>query len=273
MPVRTDYPEGSLSWADLATSDPAGAQSFYGALFGWSFQANPIEGGGEYISAAKDGHAVAGIFQKPPQMDDLPTCWNLYATVASADEAVDRVAAAGGQVYEPPFDVMEEGRTAVVGDPAGAALCLWQAKTGIGAELVGEPGSLVWAELITPDQPAAAAFYAAVVGWESQAQPDGPVGPTTMFSVGGTPIAAAVGPPDDQVPPCWMVSLGVEDCDAACEAVVANGGTVAAGPFDTPMSFTTDQTANTFTVTIRTAVVADPAGAVFKIAALTGRPG
>lgn len=259
MPVRTEYLEGSLSWADLATTDPAGAQSFYGALFGWSFASNPTDFGGVYISAAKDGHAVAGMFQKPPEMDHLPSCWNLYATVASVDDAVARAAAAGGQVYQEPFDVMEEGRTAVVGDPTGAALCLWQAKTGIGAELVGEPGSLVWAELITPDQSAAAAFYAAVVGWESQAQPAGPVGPTTMFSVGGAPVAAAGGPPDDQVPPCWMVSLGVEDCDAACETVSANGGAVAAGPFDTPVS--------------RVAVVTDPVGAVFKIAAFTGRPG
>lgn len=259
MPVRTEYPEGSLSWADLATSDPAGAQSFYGALFGWSFVSNPTDDGGVYVSAAKDGHAVAGMFQKPPEMDGLPSCWNLYATVASVDDAMGRVAAAGGQVYREPFDIMEEGRMAVVGDPAGAALCLWQAKAGFGAELVGEPGSLVGAELITPDQSAAAAFYAAVVGWESQAQPAGPVGPTTMFSVGGAPIATAGGPPDDQVPPCWMVSLGVEDCDAACETVSANGGAVAAGPFDTPVS--------------RVAVVTDPVGAVFKIAAFTGRPG
>lgn len=259
MPVRTEYPEGSLSWADLATSDPAGAKAFYEALFGWSYVSNPTDTGGKYISAAKDGHAVAGIFQKPPEMDGLPSCWNLYVTVSSVDDAIGRAAAAGGQVYREPFDVMAEGRMAVVGDPAGAAICLWQAAAGVGAELVGEPGSLVWGELITGDQSAAAAFYAAVAGWGSEAQPGGPAGPATMFTVGGAPVAGAVAPPDDQVPPCWMACLGVEDCDAACEAVSAAGGAVAAGPFDTPVS--------------RFAVVADPAGAVFKIVASGGRPG
>lgn len=259
MPVRTEYLEGSLSWADLATSDPAGAKAFYEALFGWSYVSNPTEYGGEYISAAKDGHAVAGMFQKPPEMDDLPTCWNLYVTVSSVDDAVGRATAAGGQVYQEPFDVMEEGRTAVVGDPSGAALCLWQSAANTQADLVGEPGSLVWGELITPDQSAAAAFYAAVAGWEAEAQPGGPAGPATMFTVGGAPVASAVVPPDDHVPPCWMVCLGVEDCDAACETVAAGGGAVAAGPFDTPMG--------------RSAVVVDPAGAVFKIVASGGRPG
>lgn len=259
MPARTEYLEGSLSWADLATSDPAGAKAFYESLFGWSYVSNPTEYGGEYISASKDDHAVAGMFQKPPEMDDLPTCWNLYVTVSSVDDAVGRATAAGGQVYQEPFDVMEEGRTAVVGDPSGAALCLWQSAANTQADLVGEPGSLVWGELITPDQPAAAAFYAAVAGWEAEAQPGGPAGPATMFTVGGAPVASAVAPPDDQVPPCWMVCLGVEDCDAACETVAAAGGAVTAGPFDTPMG--------------RSAVVVDPAGAVFKIVASGGRPG
>ncbi len=259
MPIRTEYPEGSLSWADLATDDPAGAQAFYGALFGWSFVSNPIDGGGEYIAAAKDGHAVAGIFQKPPQMDGLPSCWNLYATVSSVDDAVGRAAAAGGQVYQEPFDIPEAGRTAVVGDPTGAALCLWQAGAVVGAELAGEPGSLVWAELITGDQPAAAAFYAAVVGWESEVKPGGPFGPTTMFTVGGAPVATAVPPPDDQVPPCWMAYLGVEGYDTAAETVSASGGAMAAGPFETPMG--------------RVGVVIDPAGAAFNIVALGGRPG
>lgn len=259
MPVRTEYPEGSVSWADLATSDPTGAKAFYEALFGWSYVSNPTEYGGEYISASKDGHAVAGIFQWPPEMDSMPSCWNLYVTVSSVDDAVGRATAAGGQVYQEPFDVMEEGRTAVVGDPAGAAICLWQAAAGIGAELVGEPGSLVWAELITPDQPAAASFYAALAGWGAEAQPGSPAGPATMFTVGGAPVAGAVAPPDDHVSPCWMVCLGVEDCDAACETVTAAGGAVAAGPFDAP--------------TGRFAVVADPTGAVFKIVASGGRPG
>ena len=31
---------GALAWADIATTDAEAAQAFYGALFGWSFDAD-----------------------------------------------------------------------------------------------------------------------------------------------------------------------------------------------------------------------------------------
>ena len=50
-----------------------------------------------------------------------------------------------------PFDVMDVGRMAVIVDPAGAALCLWEPKRHIGASLVNTPGALTWNDLLTPD--------------------------------------------------------------------------------------------------------------------------
>lgn len=35
MPERTSYAEGTPSWVDLSTTDPAKAQAFYGELLGW----------------------------------------------------------------------------------------------------------------------------------------------------------------------------------------------------------------------------------------------
>ena len=62
---------------------------------------------------------------------------------------------------------------AVIADPTGAMLCMWQAKNNIGASLVNEHGTLSWEELMTADVPAAAAFYDKIFGWEGQRHADG----------------------------------------------------------------------------------------------------
>jgi hypothetical protein len=45
----------------------------------------------------------------------------------------------GGKVIAPPFDALEVGRMAVVSDPAGAIIGLWQSMGHVGAGLVN-PG-------------------------------------------------------------------------------------------------------------------------------------
>ena len=42
MPERTSYAPGTPSWVDLQTSDPAGAKTFYAALFGWDYDDQPV---------------------------------------------------------------------------------------------------------------------------------------------------------------------------------------------------------------------------------------
>jgi hypothetical protein len=37
---------GTLAWFEVATSDPDGAQKFYGELFNWSFAADPAAAAG-----------------------------------------------------------------------------------------------------------------------------------------------------------------------------------------------------------------------------------
>ena len=258
MPIRTSHPEVAPSWVDLATTDPSGARAFYGALFGWSFDINPIEGGGEYVMATKGGHSAAGIFQQPQDQIDvgLPPLWSVYVTVSDVDEVMGRVTPAGGRVYMQPFEVMTAGRMGVVGDPTGAGICLWQPRDSIGAELVGEPGAFFWAELHTSADAAASAadFYAAVLGWESTSASAGPLGPTSMFVAAGSPVASAVTVPADQGPPHWQVYFGVEDCHAACETVIAAGGAVVLDPIDTPPG--------------PIAVMTDPAGAAFSVVGL-----
>ena len=53
------------------------------------------------------------------------------------------------------MDVLDVGRMAVFTDPQGAVFSVWQAGTHPGAELVNEPGTWSWSELLTTDVEAA----------------------------------------------------------------------------------------------------------------------
>ncbi len=59
MTEVTRHEPGSFSWAELATSDPQAAKSFYTALFGWTIA--PTVSGNESVKSAAAG-VVRGSF-------------------------------------------------------------------------------------------------------------------------------------------------------------------------------------------------------------------
>jgi predicted enzyme related to lactoylglutathione lyase len=244
MSERTSYTAGTFSWAELATSDAAAAKGFYAGLFGWDYDERPIPGGGAYVMALRDGHHVAALFQTDQQQ---PPHWNNYVTVDSADAAATRAQELGATVVAPPFDVMDAGRMAVVQDPTGGVLSVWEAREHAGARLVNAPGAMTWNDLTTPDVDAAARFYAGWLGWRIEEIP-GAEGYRVIFngerSNGGMR-------PDPSMPPFWMPYFGIEDVEDGMDRVRELGGTVHAGPVPVPQG--------------RFAAVADPQGAAFAI--------
>jgi len=252
MPERKSYTPGTPNWVDLQTSDPAAAKEFYGALFGWSYEDNPVdEANGVFYTMAKlnglDVCGLAGLGEQAAQ--GVPPHWNSYVSVADIEATAGAVAAAGGTVIAPPFAVMDAGRMAVVADPTGALFELWQAKNHIGAGLVNEPGTFSWSELITPDVPSAAAFYKALLGWESETHGD-PM-PYTEFKLGGNSIAGAMNPPMPGIPTYWGIYFATADADATAARTTELGGSVMQPPMDIEPG--------------RFAVLTDPQGAVFNV--------
>ena len=152
MPKRTSYAQGTPNWVDLQTTDTAGAKAFYGQLFGWVYDDQPMPQGGAYSMALLGGESVAAIAPQSPELAaaSAPPMWNTYLAVDSVDDTAARVEAAGGQVAMAPFDVVDAGRMAFIIDPSGAAVALWQASQHIGATLVNEPGTVTWNELSPP---------------------------------------------------------------------------------------------------------------------------
>jgi predicted enzyme related to lactoylglutathione lyase len=150
------YDDGVPSWVDLGSTDLAKSREFYSGLFGWDCPEGPPEAGGYSVCTLR-GKTVAGL---GPQMNpDFPPMWLTYVNVDSADDAVAKVSANGGTVFMPPMDVMDAGRMAIFADPLGAVIGIWQPGAHLGAQLVNEPGTYCWSELITTDLDASKAFY------------------------------------------------------------------------------------------------------------------
>ncbi|MGY1609161.1 MULTISPECIES: VOC family protein [unclassified Geodermatophilus] len=111
---------GSLAWNDAAVDDPAAAQAFYSAVFGFRF--DELEGMGGYATFATDERPLGGLGGVTP---GAPKGWTTCFSVASTDETVAAVEAAGGKVTMAAQDT-EFGRFAVVTDPWGAAFSVMQ---------------------------------------------------------------------------------------------------------------------------------------------------
>ncbi len=112
MPDRDSYTPGTPSWIDVQTSDQEAAKRFYGGLFGWTYDDQPMPQGPVYSMGTIRGRHVAAIAPLPPQQG-IPPHWNTYVTVSDVDATTARVPDAGGTVVMPGFDVMDAGRMAV----------------------------------------------------------------------------------------------------------------------------------------------------------------
>ena len=143
MAERTKYAPGTFSWTDLTTTDQAGRKRFTASC-----------SAGTPTTTGRRGHGLLDdADRRQGGRGDLPAdaaaarrrCaarWNSYVTVESADESADRAGKLGATVIAPPFDVMDVGRMAVIQDPQGAVLQVWEPKLHIGASLVNAPGAL-----------------------------------------------------------------------------------------------------------------------------------
>jgi predicted enzyme related to lactoylglutathione lyase len=153
-----------------------------------------------------------------------------------------------------PFDVMDVGRMAVLSDPTGAFVALWEPRSHVGAGLVNDPGALCWNELSTNDLVRAKRFYSDLLGWRLQDQTD-PMPYTTIYV--GEKMNGGMRPLGDEerqqgVPPNWMPYFSTGDIDRSAAQVDELGGRIMVGP----MPIMNDS---------QIAVAQDPTGAVFAL--------
>jgi predicted enzyme related to lactoylglutathione lyase len=255
MPARQEQ-VGTPCWIDLMSSDTQRAIAFYTELVGWTAAVSDDPQYGGYTILSKDDSVVAGIGQAP---DDAPFAdvWTTYLETDDADKTTASAAEAGAQVMMPVMKVGDQGSMAVLADPGGAAIGVWQPDQHRGFGRVGEAGTPVWHELMSRNYDAALAFYPQVFGWTMTPLEDSGDFRYSTASLGGDPFAgvmdaAALLP--DGVPSFWQFYIGVDDVDAAVAKVQELGGSLLREPQDTPYG--------------RMAGVADPLGAMFQLNSL-----
>lgn len=233
MAQMKGYTTGMFSWADLATTDLASARRFYGELFGWNYHDIPMGNGAVYAMARKGDADAAALSQMDAQMQkQMPPHWNAYIWVKDVDAMAKKAESLGGKVVAGPFDVFEAGRMAVVQDPTGAMVSLWQERQHKGAAIMNEPGAICWVELMTSDTKKAEAFYTQLLGWTAQTRDMGTLLYTT-FSVGGKPTGGMM-QAQPGTPPNWMVDFAVADCDASSKKAEQLGAKTHVPPSDIP---------------------------------------
>jgi predicted enzyme related to lactoylglutathione lyase len=250
-----DHAPGTPSWVELSSPDIDASTAFYGALLGWEATApGPAEETGGYRLFQQAGQNVAGLMGH--MQEGQPTVWSTYVSVDDADATVERAKAAGGTVLVEPMEVMDLGRMAFVTDPAGAAIGIWRPRAFAGADLVNEPNSLCWNEVLTRDAEAGKAFYPAVFGWTAgRPQFEGAPESYVVWELDGSPVGGMMTLNDDffgpDVPSYWGVCFAVADCGVTVDAARELGATVTFGPMDMPIG--------------RFANIIDPQGASFSI--------
>ncbi|MDH4116033.1 MAG: VOC family protein [Acidimicrobiia bacterium] len=127
--------------------------------------------------------------------------------------------------------------------------------------LASRVGFVDWVDLGTPDIAGALHFYREVLGW-GYSQVDAPVATyytatTDDGAVAGLrELGSGVAP---ETPAAWMIYVRVESVDDAAARAVLSGGAVVAGPVDVGSG-------------ARSAVLADPADAVFSVISGQGLP-
>ena len=252
MPEVDAYAPGTPMWIDLGSSDPDAAAEFYGKLFGWTRFVVPDPNAGGYGMFQLNGKQVAGV--GPLQAENQPPAWTTYVATEDAAATTEKVKQAGGSVLMGPMEVMDAGSMAILADPTGAVLGLWQAKEQKGAEVVNEPGAFSWSELNTRNLEATKSFYENVFGWKPHTH-EGEM-PYTEWQLDGRSIAGGLDMNNvpmipAEVPPHWLTYFTVEDCDATVATAREAVGNVNAEPMDIDQG--------------RFAVLSDPQGAVFAV--------
>lgn len=176
MPIFTSHAAGSPSWVDLMSPDVDASVQFYSAVFGWTATDQLDEGNRIHVMFTLDDKAVVGLGGQAQGMEGVPAPWNTYVSVDDVEAAVAKATAAGGPAVAPPMQVMEAGHMAIIADPTGAVISMWQAGEHIGAEICNESNTLSWHELMTRNVDSAKEFCTEVFGWDIAAQDISPGG-------------------------------------------------------------------------------------------------
>jgi len=241
---------GEPCWIELFTPDSDAAAAFYGPLFGWTAGEASEEFGG-YRMFFHGETPVAGLMVNDGSMGG-PSTWTVYLESDDAAATVAKARAAGSEVYA-EMQVGDLGHMAVLSDPAGAVVGVWQPLEFGGTGVRAQVGAPAWFETLSQDYDASVRFYTDVFDWDAHTMSDTAdfryttLGKDEDARAG---IMDATGFLGDQ-PSRWQFYVQVADTDATVEQALAAGATLVQPVDDSPYG--------------RLALLRDPAGVQFSV--------
>ena len=109
---------------ELATTDVDKAKSFYRSLFDWKLNDMDM-GGGMTYTLIEVGEGTGGGMMKHP-MPGAPSSWLAYVNVDDIAAAAATAKSLGATIFREVTEVPNAGSFAIIVDPTGAMLGLWQ---------------------------------------------------------------------------------------------------------------------------------------------------
>lgn len=114
---------GEFCWEQLNTSDTAASKAFYAEVIGW--QVRPFQGMDTFGVGDSMEAQAASVMEAPR---GSPTHWLTYVVVEALPASRDRAAHLGAKVLVPSISMPGIGDMAVIQDPQGAVIALFESK-------------------------------------------------------------------------------------------------------------------------------------------------
>lgn len=232
---------GQFCWYDLITTDPAAAKRYYPALFNWKVESFPFSSPDQpYDMWSVNGNTLGGVGKLSEQMraKGLESHWMPSVHVNNIDETASKAMSLGGRVMAGPMDIPETGRYAVLTDPQGAMIAIFEAIGPFGGfDGTAQMGRPSWHELMTTDYKRAFEFYSALFGWEKIEEVDmGPLGMYFEYGMKGKMFGGMYNrtPEMGGMHPFWLPYFHVKDVETSTAAATRAGGVVQTGPMKVP---------------------------------------
>ena len=123
-------PVGTIVWTDLTVPQAESLRDFYGTVVGWTHEPVSMGSYNDFSMILPDSETpVAGICHARGVNEHLPPVWMVYIMVKNLEESLKRCQELGGTVLSDPRAVGNQGRYAVIRDPAGAVAGLYEVVT------------------------------------------------------------------------------------------------------------------------------------------------
>ena len=206
--------EHSVSLLRLISPDVQAASRWLHATLGWSIE--PAKNLGQGVWFARNAQGVVALLTStPPQRAEDAAHWDHFIGVPSIAMTLQRADVLGWKTMVRPVQMERLGSIALLHDPTGVPLWLWQGRVLFGFPITTGPGGIAGFEIRSQNPAATGQGLTAMLGWSQDGQRLAVPGPTTAW---------VRGVPREGMPGHWLTAIAVSDLSATVAAALAAGG-------------------------------------------------